>query len=803
MSSPGTLHTFQDKSRAEFNVANYMEGYAGVWQRFSSVLEMLPAAPVIYRYDRDRQPSVVGFGGSLNLSLSKRASLVSNLIGADAQVRRSIGRWMPGLTAGGGVGFGDDGEVLGHASLEIGLPRVFELGLRAWQRSLTVSGTNPIITIEPKLKLEMRDSTKLSDTYSPIDSSTSISGEIAINLGSGRPLVTVAVEQVYSSRTINIPVDGVIKTVVVEKSQLLIKSDQAVLTAAGISLLDPRRLREDQWFVYEMGTRRPVAYAKNEGRILVGGDQDIADTIAAVAKMNGGSIAEVNNLGDLVITGKRLVPDAKVFATTDGVSINRDTSRMRGIDSTTGETIVVFGARTNVEASGVVRQDASGKRTVDLTLPETAPGRGDEQRLQGELRSDGFYVNGVKQAKQLGDVVGALVDYQLSDIADDSGKVPNIYNTGTGIGYTIPDGAKTRRIEMDIAGGRVTRVRQSADDEKIEVQQTVDLAGKPVSTEIRVKNNPVGVDFSDAGGLIGSQLGTYLAKGDVLTGIIASGALRTIGNNLGDTLDSVVGGKSIGEAAGKAFNTFPQELVTNIAAAGVGAASSYITAQLINALGVNGFAGELANSAGGAAINTVISNIVGLNGPVSPFHGVSAALPTAVASFLGTKLANEIYKFETVGGQIGSAVGAGLSALRNSKALVAALKTFNPKIIAAVVVFIAIDALLGGLIGSIFGGTPRSGADVIWDPEQGRFTAVNAYARWVDPVRRPCRWPTRRRTRSTPSSKQRAVALPILWRFRPETTACANPTMFIDLSLRGTRRRLRNATPARPEPSAS
>ncbi|MGC7532532.1 hypothetical protein ACPWML_26295, partial [Pandoraea pneumonica] len=37
--------------------------------------------------------------------------------------------------------------------------------------------------------------------------------------------------------------------------------------------------------------------------------------------------------------------------------------------------------------------------------------------------------------------------------------------------------------------------------------------------------------------------------------------------------------------------------------------------------------------------------------------------------------------------------------------------------------------IVGGLIGSVFGGTPRSGADVIWDPETQSFDVANSYSR--------------------------------------------------------------------------
>ena len=48
-------------------------------------------------------------------------------------------------------------------------------------------------------------------------------------------------------------------------------------------------------------------------------------------------------------------------------------------------------------------------------------------------------------------------------------------------------------------------------------------------------------------------------------------------------------------------------------------------------------------------------------------------------------------------------------------------------IVAAAAAFIG--NIVGGLIGSVFGGTPRSGADAIWDEAEGRFVVANIYSR--------------------------------------------------------------------------
>ena len=178
---------------------------------------------------------------------------------------------------------------------------------------------------------------------------------------------------------------------------------------------------------------------------------------------------------------------------------------------------------------------------------------------------------------------------------------------------------------------------------------------------------------------------------------------------------------SISHTVDDAFASFGPEFLSNLKSAGIGAISSFLTAELISAIGVDGFAGEVLNTVAGQVISTVIENIAAGN---AIFQGLTpAGIGTAVGSFLGNKLANEVYTFKTIGGQIGAAVGSALAVLAVSLAL------GGPPglILAAGAAFIG--NLIGGTIGSLFGGTPRSGADVSWDEAKGEFVVANAYAR--------------------------------------------------------------------------
>jgi len=265
--------------------------------------------------------------------------------------------------------------------------------------------------------------------------------------------------------------------------------------------------------------------------------------------------------------------------------------------------------------------------------------------------------------------------------------------------------------------------------------------GDVVSTDILINNNLFPIDYSDVFGILGQQLG-YVIDGGV-AGIVASAALQTLGNNLGDALDDLIGRESVGQSLEDAFSAFPQEIVDNLKSAGVGAISSYLVAELINTLGIDGFVGHVAETASSAVLGQVALNLTnlglkfvegGVEKITTPFSHINPVmLGTAVGSFLGNSLAREIHSWDTIGGQLGAAAGSAIVLALDVEFFKAAALTGNPVVIGAAVVIAALDALLGnlvgGLIGSIFGGTPRSGADVTWDDASGRFAVTNVWSK--------------------------------------------------------------------------
>jgi hypothetical protein len=318
------------------------------------------------------------------------------------------------------------------------------------------------------------------------------------------------------------------------------------------------------------------------------------------------------------------------------------------------------------------------------------------------------------------------------------------YDKKTGYWVTIYlDSGVARVVETSVAdsSGRIIKTKTTTDL----VSGLVISSGTDTPTRVKLTNSPFGVDFVNAGELIGSQLGAVLAGKDKVTGVVLSATLKTIGSNLGDLLNLATVGspEQFSKNVGGLLGNLDIEFLQNLKSAGVGALSSFITAELINALGIDGFAGEIANSAGGAVIGQIAANLADIAAGVktaadgsklTAFSSVGPALVvSAAASFIGSKLANQIKTFHSIGGQVGAAVGGALAGIIDGPVLMAALASGNPVVIGVVVVAVIIDtilaSLIGGLIGSIFGGTPRSGADVEWDEGKNSFVVANVYSK--------------------------------------------------------------------------
>jgi Ca2+-binding RTX toxin-like protein len=262
------------------------------------------------------------------------------------------------------------------------------------------------------------------------------------------------------------------------------------------------------------------------------------------------------------------------------------------------------------------------------------------------------------------------------------------------------------------------------------------------------------LDFD--GGQLGLALGSVLGRritSDPFGKILASGTMSTVLGALGEFVDvDILGGtptthffdRNVDPATGKVTTSlsgdFGATLFSNIKGAGIGALSSYLTAELVSAVGLEGIPAEVANSLGGSVVSQILSNIERVGEAYQVVEGGvevtkyrdiftdigPGLLANAAASYLGSKLSSEIYTPETVGGQIGAAVGSAYGSFVAGTILATGI---NPVTFVAAVVAVAFWQFVGGVIGSLFGGTPRSGADAEWDDVSKQFVVSNIYSK--------------------------------------------------------------------------
>jgi len=238
--------------------------------------------------------------------------------------------------------------------------------------------------------------------------------------------------------------------------------------------------------------------------------------------------------------------------------------------------------------------------------------------------------------------------------------------------------------------------------------------------------------FGDLGSALGAVLASRLGGNAAVNQFVISPLISTIFDNAAEMIAN--GGLIQTLPSGLPRNVlsdFGSELFAEVKGAGIGALSAFLVGELVNALGLKGFVAEGVQTIGNTVVSQVIGNIVKNIGgtKVGIFEGVgsSVSIASAAASFLGSKLADQIIKFDTVGGQIGSQVGAAFGAW-NAGAYLAAFGV-NPVTIIGAIIAVAFWKIVGGLIGSLFGGTPVSGADASWDYGTQEFGVANAYSK--------------------------------------------------------------------------
>ncbi|MDH5822291.1 cadherin domain-containing protein [Luteimonas sp. RD2P54] len=246
--------------------------------------------------------------------------------------------------------------------------------------------------------------------------------------------------------------------------------------------------------------------------------------------------------------------------------------------------------------------------------------------------------------------------------------------------------------------------------------------------------------ISEAGGLggvIGSAIAGALQIDNHAWRVLASATLTTIGENLAEAIaaggfSAALPSGSIVEVLGDVDNEFTTSLEGGVA----GAISSFLISELISSLEIEGTLAEIGHTAANATLSKIIENAIQIaqnsTEVTSLFQGVDlSTVWTALASYVGTRLAAELVEFDTTGGQIGAQIGAAIGAYAGYAVGVAWAKG-GAQIGGAVAGPVGALAgaflgyIFGGLIGSFFGGTPHAWATLGWDENERLFAVVDA-----------------------------------------------------------------------------
>jgi hypothetical protein len=213
----------------------------------------------------------------------------------------------------------------------------------------------------------------------------------------------------------------------------------------------------------------------------------------------------------------------------------------------------------------------------------------------------------------------------------------------------------------------------------------------------------------DAGGSIGqifgSALGSALGGKDQLTKLTSSVVGGTIGSLIGQKFGLVVATSMAADLSKVSLTDVFALQNIDIAAAGIGAVSSFLTAELGNALQIPGFGGQLFNAAANGFTLSVLTQVKTSIGAGLTFEGAIAAIDWSGAvsgaigsaglhienllgSYLGQLLVPAKSHEGAIGGQLLGAIGS---------LIVPGLGTL-------------LGTILGTVIGDLFGNTPHPAA---------------------------------------------------------------------------------------------
>ncbi|KCZ64445.1 hypothetical protein L53_16540 [Hyphomonas sp. L-53-1-40] len=250
--------------------------------------------------------------------------------------------------------------------------------------------------------------------------------------------------------------------------------------------------------------------------------------------------------------------------------------------------------------------------------------------------------------------------------------------------------------------------------------------------------------FVTMGGFLGSILGTVLAGGEgKITDSFKSAVFSSIGAELGRYVAAGVEINDLPGSIGQAFksllNNYDDVLVGAAQTAGTGFVSSMLADELVGVLGLDGEAGRLTGEVAGRVLNQFISEGAGWSESAAVIKIVSengeqvkqelsgslaTVAATAAATYIGTRLADEVVEAENTFSAVSSNFIASKFAVKTFAAILGS--TGNPVFAFAAATVVAFaTAVVSRLVGNLFGSQepkiPTASAETVLSFDSGYY----------------------------------------------------------------------------------
>ena len=220
----------------------------------------------------------------------------------------------------------------------------------------------------------------------------------------------------------------------------------------------------------------------------------------------------------------------------------------------------------------------------------------------------------------------------------ETGKITPIYNeVGELIGYSgiSADDQREQTITFIFDGEQnVIGARTITDEGDLSIKETILNGDKTVDVNISGTN----ISLGQVGSIFGSSIGKHLGGDDPFARIGLDTALATAG----DVLFETGGLFYIGNDRGLSnIRTVLEDIDTTLIGKASGAISGYLVGELLAEIGVEGIEGEIFNTAAGATINNLITNIQAVGDGTQSFASVTDGLTDGLTGRLDHLLAPE------------------------------------------------------------------------------------------------------------------------------------------------------------------